>query len=192
MSLDTVMDRDTGVLVLVDEQDRLAAAMEHREQVVGASVRLVRTAALVGMPIVVTRQYPKGLGETDQELLSALRVAEQDRATVIVVDKIAFDCFSDAGFVAALAHLERRQLVVAGMETHVCVTQTALSALRDGFDVHVVADACCSRRAASHAVALERMRAAGVVVTAAESVMYELVGVAATDEFRELLRIVKT
>lgn len=191
MSLDTVTRRDDAVLVVIDEQERLVAAMDRREQVLAASARLVRIAALVGMPIVVTRQYPKGLGDTDPVLLESLRRAESDGASVSVVDKVAFDCFGDAGFVEALAHLERRQVVIAGMETHICVTQTSLAGVREGLDVHVVADACCSRDDANHSIALDRMRAAGVVVTVAESVMYELVGEAATDEFRELLRIVK-
>ncbi len=191
MPPDTVARRDDAVLVVVDEQERLVAAMDRREQVLAASARLVRVAALVGMPIVVTRQYPKGLGDTDPVLLEALRRAQSEGASVSVVDKVAFDCFGDVGFVEELAHLERRQILIAGMETHICITQTSLAGIREGFGVHVVADACCSRDDASHAIALERMRGAGAVVTVAESIMYELVGEAATDEFRELLKIVK-
>jgi nicotinamidase-related amidase len=191
MSLDTVARRDDAVLIVVDEQERLVAAMDRREQVLATSARLVKVAALVGMPIVVTRQYPKGLGDTDPVLLEALRRAESAGASVSVVDKVAFDCFGDAGFVEALAHLERRQILIVGMETHICITQTSLAGVRQGFDVHVIADGCCSRDEANHAIALDRMRGAGVVVTVAESIMYELVGEAATDEFRELLKIVK-
>jgi len=90
-----------------------------------------------------------------------------------------------------LAATQRRQLVIAGMESHICVVQTALAALREGYDVHVVGDGCCSRDMAAHESAMARLRAAGAVITTTESVLYELVGEAGTDEFRELLGIVK-
>lgn len=191
MPADTVARRDDAVLVIIDEQERLTAVMESRERVVSATVRLVRTAALVGIPIVVTRQYPKGLGETEQEVERALAEAQSAGARLSRVDKVAFDCFGDPAFAETVGGGSRRQLLIAGMETHICVAQTALSALREGFDVHVVADACCSRGAESHASALDRLRSAGAVVSACESVMYELVGEAGTDEFRSLLGIVK-
>jgi nicotinamidase-related amidase len=191
MSLGTVVSRDNAVLVVVDQQERLLAAMERREQVVAASIRLVMTARLVGLPVVVTRQYPKGLGDIDPALRAAVSRAEQDGLSVRRIDKVAFDCFGDVGFVEALTCATRRQLVLVGIETHICVTQTALSALREEYDVHAIADACCSRDILDHTVALERMRAAGAAVSTSESVMYELVGRAATDEFRELLGIVR-
>jgi nicotinamidase-related amidase len=151
----------------------------------------VRTAALVGVPIVVTRQYPKGLGDTEPALAGALQAVERAGAGITRIDKVAFDCFGEAAFAETVSRSVRRQMLLVGMETHICVAQTALSAIDAGFDVHVVADACCSRDAASHDVALDRLRAAGAVVTIAESVMYELVGVAGTEEFRALLAIVK-
>jgi len=191
MSSRSVVRRDDATLLVIDEQTRLAEVMQRREAVVSATERLVRTAALVGMPVVVTRQYPKGLGDTDARVEAAVVDVEAAGRTVVRLDKVAFDCFGDAGFVHGLAKLERRQLLIAGMETHICVTQTALSALRDEFDVHVAADACCSRRAGDHDLALARLRAAGAVVSGSESVMYELVGEAGTDEFRALLAIVK-
>jgi nicotinamidase-related amidase len=191
MPAETIARRDDMLLIVIDEQERLTAVMDRREEVVAATARLVRTAALVGAPIVVTRQYPKGLGETEPELLELLSALQAEGASVTTVDKVAFDCFGETGFVEALAHLGRRQLVIVGMETHICVTQTTLSALREGYDVQVVADACCSRDDAAHAIALQRIRGAGAVVTLVESVMYELVGEAGTDEFRALLRIVK-
>lgn len=191
MPADTIARRGDAVLVIVDEQDRLAAVMDRRDAVVSASIRLVRTATLVGVPIVVTRQYPKGLGETDPALADALESARAAGASVTAIDKVAFDCFGEPAFAETLSRAGRCQIVLAGMETHICVTQTALSGLRRDFDVHVAADACCSRDAASHDLALARMRAAGAVMSTAESVMYELVGEAGTDEFRSLLAIVK-
>jgi nicotinamidase-related amidase len=191
MPLDTIARREDAVLIVVDLQERLTAVMERREPVLSAVVRLIRVATLVGMPIVVTRQYPKGLGETEPVLVEALEVARNEGAIITHADKTTFDCFRETSFAEPLAAAGRSQLIIAGMETHICVTQTALAALREGLDVHVVADGCCSRDSANHDLALGRIRSAGGVVTVTESVMYELVGAAATDEFRALLGIVK-
>jgi nicotinamidase-related amidase len=182
--------RDDAVLVVIDIQERLAVTMALRDQINAATRRLALTAAIVGAPIVVTRQYPKGLGDFEPSVRAAI---EQAGETVPVTwaDKMSFDCFAEPAFVDALAATGRRQLIVAGMESHICVTQTVLSAIDAGLDVHVVADACCSRHAAAHDIAMRRMREAGAIVTTTESVLYELVGLAGTDEFRSLLRIVK-
>lgn len=187
----SIARRDDAVLAVVDVQERLAAVMERREAVVAAVAKLVKVASLAGVPVIATRQYPKGLGGTDPRLEAGLAEAEAAGTSVARIDKVAFDCFADSGFAEAFGGLGRRQLVIAGMESHICVAQTALSALRRGIDVHVVADACCSRDEASHTLALERLRAAGVAVTVFESVAYELVGAAGSDEFRALLQIVK-
>jgi nicotinamidase-related amidase len=189
--LAAVARREDALLVVVDVQQRLAAAMERRDAVAASVVRLVKTAALVGVPIVVTRQYPEGLGDTDPTVARAIAAVEEEGHSVLHADKLAFDCFSDAEFTGILAASGRTQIVLAGMETHICIAQTALHALRDGLEVQIAAEACCSRDAEAHALALDRMRAAGAVVSSVESVMYELVGAAGTDEFRSLLRIVK-
>jgi len=186
----TVANRSHAVLVVVDIQERLAAVMPRRDAILESTGKLVRTAALVGLPIVVTLQYPTGLGDAEPTLRAVAQTASE-ATEVIWVNKIAFDCFAEPAFVEALAGTERQQLVILGMESHICVVQTALSAVRRGFDVHVVGDSCCSRDAASHESAMARLQAAGAVITTTESVLYELVGEAATDEFRELLRIVK-
>lgn len=183
--------RDDLVLVLVDVQERLAAVMPRRDEVVAAAVRLAKTAALVGAPIMVTRQYPEGLGGTVPEVEEAVTRLASSGARVQGVDKTSFSCAGESEFAQALRAFGRRQVVLCGMETHVCVAQTALALAAEGYEVQVAADACCSRSDSDHAVALDRMRAAGVTVTVSESVMYEAVGRAATDEFRQLLAIVK-
>lgn len=188
----TLAGRDTAVLVLIDMQERLAAAMSDRERVLAAAVRMTRAFALVGAPIMFTRQYPEGLGPTESVLEDVLLGLAEEGATVVGVDKAAFCACREPGFLDALGARDRPQVVLAGMETHICVTQTALDLAMRGFQVHVAADACCSRDVMMHNIALERLRSAGVVVTSSESVMYELVGCAATEEFRSLLRIVKS
>lgn len=188
----TLAERDKAVLVLIDMQERLAAAMSDRGRALATAVRMTRAFALVGAPIMFTRQYPEGLGPTEPVLEDVLLRLAEDGATVIGVDKTAFCACREPGFLEALGARDRSQVVLAGMETHICVTQTALDLATRGFQVQVVADACCSRDAAMHDIALDRLRAAGVVVTSSESVMYELVERAATEEFRSLLRIVKS
>ncbi len=188
---DTLIAREDFALVVIDIQERLAAAMGRRDHVVRTTGRLVRVAVMLGAPIIVTRQYPQGLGPTVPELDELFMRLEGEGARIVGVDKTAFCCAMEADFNDALRAAGRAQVVLAGMETHICVTQTALALAREGYDVHVPADACCSRDAALHEVAVDRMRFAGVTVTASESVMYEAVGRAGTDEFRELLGIVK-
>lgn len=185
------LERETASLVIIDVQERLAAVMPSREQVLSRAGLVVRAAGIVGAPVLVTRQYPKGLGDTEPVLAAVIGEQQGSDPTAWAVDKVTFDCFEEPAFVDALCATSRRQLVLAGMETHICVTQTALSALREGFDVHVVADACCSRDSLCHEYALRRLVAAGVVLTTAESVAYELVGHAGTPEFKRLLEAVK-
>ncbi len=139
---------------------------------------------------MVTRQYPKGLGGTVPELEEVLVDLAEQGASVTGLDKTAFCCAAETDFSEALAATGRTQVVLVGMETHICIAQTAL-ALEPEYEVHVVADAVCSRTPLDNDVALDRLRAAGVIVTTSESVMYEAVGRAGTPEFKRLLEIVK-
>lgn len=185
-----LVNRASAVLVIVDVQERLAAVMERRKEAVGSIVRLARVAALTGMPIIATLQNPAGLGDLVPELASALGALTGPSA-VTVVDKMSFSACDEAGFMEAVRRTGRSQVVLSGMETHICVAQTAIGLVEEGLLVHVVADACCSRRFGDHQIALDRMRAEGIVVTTSESAMYEAVSRAGTDEFRQLLAIVK-
>ncbi|PKQ37119.1 MAG: hydrolase [Actinobacteria bacterium HGW-Actinobacteria-1] len=176
--------RVDAVLVIVDVQERLAAAMPERDGVVARIVTLAKAAKVLGMPILVTRQNPAGLGDTLPEVAAA--VGEHTP-----IDKMAFCCREDAGFSDELALTWRGQVVLVGMEAHICITQTALALVEDGYRVHVVADATCSRRDSDAQVAYERLRQAGVAVTTTEAFLYEAVGVAGTTEFRAVLDLVK-
>lgn len=184
MAPSTMLRRDSAVLVIIDIQPRLADAMPRRDAVVAASVLLARAASVMQLPVIVTRQYPKGLGDTVPELAEVTPGAT-------TVDKVSFSCPDEPSFRAALEQTRRRQVVLAGMEAHICVTQTALALLAEGYEVHVVADATCSRRDADQAVALDRLRAAGIVVTTTESAIYEALGAAGTPEFAGVLEAVK-
>ncbi|MDH4139320.1 MAG: isochorismatase family protein [Coriobacteriia bacterium] len=187
----TLVSREEFVLAIIDIQERLASAMTHCDRVVAAAERLAKCAALVDAPIIVTRQYPKGLGSTVEGLEATLVSLAEEGARVTGVDKMSFCCTADASFESALGATGRRQVVVVGMETHICVAQTALALAGSGYEVQVAADACCSRDDMDHDVALDRLRSAGVVVTTSEAIMYEAIGAAGTPEFKQFLQIVK-
>jgi len=187
----SVLQRTSTVLVVIDIQERLASAMDRRDDVIAHTTLLIRAASIVGAPIIATRQYPKGLGALEPVIDAALGEAERAGTRVARCDKVDFDCFAEPAFTAALEATGRTQLLIAGMETHICVCQTGLAGIRAGLDVHVAADACCSRAAESHSVTLARLGHEGIVLTTAESAAYELVGKAGTAEFKELLAAVK-
>ncbi len=188
---EALVTRDSLVVVVVDIQDRLAAVMPRREDIVAATSRLVRAAGVLRAPVIVTRQHPKGLGDTVSELHAPLDDARRAGSAVSVVDKLCFDCSAEPAFASTLAEVGRRHVVLTGMETHICITQTALSLASAGLVPHVAADAVCSRHDLDHDTALARLRAHGVDVLTTESAIYESLGAAGTDDFRAVLRVVK-
>lgn len=167
-----------SVLVVIDIQERLAAVMPARDGVVRKAGILVEAAARLGVPVVVTEQYPKGLGYTVQELVEKLP-ANAER-----VEKTTFSA-------CAALPLSAAQMVIAGMEAHVCVLQTAIELASAGREVFVVGDAVCSRTEENRTNALDRMRAAGVVVTNTESVLFEWLRDAGHEHFRELSKLIR-
>jgi len=175
--------REDTVLVVVDVQERLAAAMAERARVEANALRLVRAARLLGVPVLATEQYPRGIGPTVEALGAELGAAP--------VEKLTFDCCGEPAFLAALGAAGRGTAVLCGMEAHVCVLQTALGLLARGRTVHVVADAVCSREAANARTGLELVREAGAVVTCTETAIFQLLGRAGTAEFRAVLPLVK-
>jgi nicotinamidase-related amidase len=176
--------RDEAVLVVVDVQERLAAAMPRRDATVAAVRALVLGARELGVPVIATRQYPRGIGEIVPEVAEALGDGP-------IIDKMAFDCTAEPAFAQALSALGKERPVLCGMEAHICVSQTALSMASQGLRPVVVADAACSRRDFDRDVAFDRMRQHGVEVVTVEQVLYELLGQAGTEEFKRLLAIVK-
>jgi len=173
------LDRDDAVLLVVDIQERLAAAMAERERVVANAGHLVAAAQLLGVPVVLTEQYPKGLGPTVPELRGAL-------AALPAIEKMTFDCCGEPSFPPALEQTGRSTVIVCGMEAHICVLQTVLGLLATGLSVHVVADAVCSRHPENARTALGLLRQAGAVITCTETVLFQLLGRAGTPEFKTI------
>lgn len=153
----------------MDIQQRLAAAMpdDARRRVIHRTGILARAAGWLGIPQLLTEQYPKGLGPTEAAVLASLGSDAQR------FEKTTFSCMGADGFAAALRGLDRAEVVIAGMEAHVCVLQTAIELTAEHFQVYVVADATCSREAANHQNTMHRLRQAGIVVTNTESVLFE-------------------
>jgi nicotinamidase-related amidase len=173
------LERDDAVLLVVDIQERLAVVMPERERVVANTGHLIAAAKLLGVPVLLTEQYPKGLGPTVPELRTAL-----DPEPAIV--KMTFDCCGEPAFAPALEQTGRSTLIVCGMEAHICVLQTVLGLLEAGLAVHVAADAVCSRSPENARIALELLRDAGAVVTCTETVLFQLLGRAGTPEFKTI------
>lgn len=176
-----------SALVIVDVQERLAPAMlpDARREVLETVRILLAAAGELAVPVVATEQYPKGLGETVPE------VSGHFPGNAVVVSKDSFSCCGERAFTEALAATGRSQVVIAGMEAHVCVVQTAVELLEAGYAPFVVADGVCSRRAAHHANALHRLRSLGVTVSNVESVLFEWLQRAGTDEFRKLSKLIR-
>ncbi|MBI4561370.1 MAG: hydrolase [Candidatus Rokubacteria bacterium] len=186
MAAPTRLTREGSLLLVVDVQERLFAAMdpEHREEMVKNIKALVTLARRLGIPVQVSEQYPKGLGHTLPELKEMLGDVEP-------IEKVAFSCCGTEGFADRLKAIGARQVVLAGIEAHVCVLLTALDLLAQGYGVHVVADATCSRRRENRRIALDQLQQAGAVVTSTESVLFQLLRTADTEDFRVLSKLIK-
>jgi len=171
-------------LVVVDVQEKLLPHIHEHETVVAQIARMIRAARELELPVTVSEQYPQGLGPT----ASAILEVALDSARV---QKLTFSVCRDAACHRHLAAHARPQVLLVGIEAHVCVQQTALDLLKEQMQPFVLADAVGSRRALDRDIALERMRSAGVVVTTVESAIYEMMERAGTERFRRMLPLVR-
>jgi len=173
-------------LVVVDIQEKLLPPIFNKETLVNNSQLLVRLAKILSIPVMVTTQYTKGLGAVVPEIASLL-------SDVPAIDKLEFSCFGSDQFRGGLKSLpgNRNTVLLCGMETHICVMQTALGALNEGYLVHVASDAVGSRAEWNWTIGLDRMKAAGAVISSTEMMMYELLRCSGTPQFKELLPYLK-
>jgi len=178
------ISREDTVLVVVDIQERLAAVMSERENLVENTIHLIEAAKLLSIPVILTEQYPKGLGPTVQDIKDAL-------PSYHPVEKLAFGCCGEPRFMNALESTGKKKILLCGMETHVCVLQTCVGALRAGYAVHAVRDAICSRSKENFETGIGFMRDAGTVVTCTETVLFQLLEKAGTEEFRAISKRIK-
>ena len=172
-------------LAVIDIQEKLLPPIWEKERMVRNSQLLIRMAKEMKLPVLVSTQYAKGLGPTIPDIASLL-------TGVNIIDKMEFGCFGNGDFCSAAGKLaDRNTLLLCGMETHICVMQTALGALNQGMNVHVAADAVSSRTELNWKLGLGRMQAAGAVISSTEMMLYELMGKSGTATFREMLNWIK-
>ncbi len=170
------LERERAALVVVDVQEAFRPAVQDFDEVVENTRRLMDGARILGIPVVVTEQYPKGLGRSARVL-----------GDVEPVEKTCFSAARAEGF-----ELDGRdQALICGIEAHVCVSQTAHDLLERGVEVHVASDAVTSRTAANKEVGLHKMEQSGAIMTSVETALFELLGAAGTDEFKQVQRLVK-
>jgi nicotinamidase-related amidase len=177
---------DQCVLVVVDIQEKLLPPIFEKERLVRNAQLLIRLARILNIPAVATTQYAEGLGNTVPEIASLLPESE-------AIDKLEFSCFGSDAFCSQLKRLpgNRNTVLLCGMESHICVTQTALGALREGYLVHVASDAVSSRTEWNWKIGLDRMRAAGAILSSTEMMIYELLRRSGGAAFKELLPYLK-
>lgn len=177
-------ERSDSCLVIVDMQEPFLQSMFDRTMVEQGVQKLVSAANILGIPTLATVQNKKRMGDTVSSILEHIPSVE-------AVEKMSFSCCGDDVFKRQLESLGKRTVILCGVETHICVNQTALDLLGDGYKVHVPADAVNSRTQGNWRVGLDKMSGAGVIITSVETVIFELLGSAGTDEFRQILKIVK-
>lgn len=188
MNAPQLLDIDDSVLLVVDMQTRLSASMP-AEAWAGArdgAILLARAAGELELPVIATRQYPRGLGDTDADVAAALP------EHTVTVDKTCFSASGADSVREALAMTGRSQVVICGMETHVCVLQTAVGLTAHGWTAFVVTDAVCSRAEAHRENALARLRAGGVVVTNGESCLFEWLRDARHERFKAVSALLRS
>jgi nicotinamidase-related amidase len=185
MNMNLKLERAKAAVLVVDIQSRLTPAMPPETLARGVKYTraLVGAAKELGLPVLATEQYPKGLGPLIPEVKDILPSPP--------LEKVHFSCGADPAFAAALEKTGRRQVIVCGMETHVCVFQTVRDLLSHGYEVHVCADAVSSRTEEHRRVGLELCRQAGAIVTTAETAIFDLLHQAGTAEFKKVSPLVK-
>ena len=180
-----LLERDRSVLVVIDVQERYMPHLREPRRLLEAVRRLILGAQEVGVPLLLTEQYPQGLGPTNSDLLEVLD------PPVTPIEKRTMSCLSEPAFVKELESLNRDQIVIAGIEGHACVHQTVHEALSGGYETHVVVDAIDSRFPRDCEVALERAARAGATQTTVESVLLEWVRTADAPEFQAVRSLIR-
>jgi nicotinamidase-related amidase len=176
------LEAERCALVVVDIQQKLLPPIFQKDQLVRNAKLLIQAAGALNIPSVISTQYSKGLGGTVPEIASLLPQTE-------AIDKDRFSCFGSEVFCTLLKRMpgNRNTLLLCGMETHICVTQTALAALREGYLVHVASDAVGSRSEWNWKIGLDRMRSAGAVISSTEMMIYELMRSSSSAAFKQML-----
>lgn len=179
-----ILKKETSALLIIDLQEKILPVIRNVDNVIENTIKLIKGFKTLNLPIYFTEQYPKGLGPTSSKILSELKGYN-------AIQKMNFSCFGAEDLFTELRSKKLHQIIISGVESHVCVQQTVLDLLANDFQVNVAADAVSSRREFDFQIALDRMRTLGAEITTTESILFELLEVCGTPEFKEISRIVK-
>lgn len=179
-----MLDKENTVLLIIDIQGKLARIVHESESVISNARKLIQGIQILNIPILWMEQTPLAIGPTIEEISELL-------STIKPFTKNSFSCCGNQDFMNALTSLSRQQVLLIGIETHVCVNQTAIDLLNEEYDVYVAADAVSSRTPKNRDIGLQKMRDEGVVLTSVETALFELLRVAEGKEFRQILKIIK-
>jgi nicotinamidase-related amidase len=173
-----------SLLLVIDMQDKLLHAIDGQEFVLQQTEKMMKYANALEIPIVITEQYKKGLGESNSKIQTEANKEQ-------IFEKITFSAFDTEDINAAIKKYNPKTIVICGVETHICVCQTAIAGLSKGYDIRIIADAVGSRTEFNKQIGIKRMEKAGVVIDSTESILYEWLQMAGTPEFKKILPIVK-
>ena len=178
-----LLKNETTALLIVDFQERLLNVMRKKDLLKKDMLKLVKGIKVLGIPIYFTEQYPQGLGETAKEIKAELEGE--------AIQKLSFSCSGAGNLFSELKEKNISQVIVCGIETHVCVQQTTLDLLANGFQVNIPANAVSSRTKIDYKTALSRMEKHGAEITTVEAILFELLNVCTTQEFKDIAKIIK-
>lgn len=178
----TLMSRDDTALVVIDVQEKLLPAIDNKDTVLTRTRLALRGAEILGVPVIATEQYPRGLGKTVPELAPHIKTP---------LEKVCFSSTGASGWTEKLHEIGVRKVLIVGIEAHVCVQQTALDLLHGGYQVYIAADAVGSRRSEDKEWALHRLARAGAIITTAEAAVFEWTESAGDPKFKDISRLIK-
>lgn len=179
-----MLNTDNTVLLIIDVQDRLVGMLKNSEEITKNNMILSKTAKLLGLPVIITEQYPQGLGSTIIEIRENL---DQER----IFEKQTFSALDNENVKDTLNSLGRKNIILTGIESHICVYQTALALLENGYNIYVVKNAVSSRKTKDYRTALELMRDFGARLTCVETVLFELLKTSTHPNFKEIQSLIK-
>lgn len=179
-----LVNKNDIILIIIDVQEKLIPKIFQKDLIIKNIIKIIQFSKMLNIQIVLTEQYPKGLGHTIPEIKENLTYYEP-------IEKVSFSCFGSSEFATKISEIEAKTLVIAGIETHICVNQTALDAIFRNFKVHVISDAVSSRTKENWETGICKMRDNDVVISSTEMFIYEILEKAGTDNFKKCLPLLK-
>lgn len=179
-----MLDKENSLLLIIDVQEKLVNTLD-KQIVVTRTATLAKAAKILGIPIITTQQYPQGLGLTVEQ------VSENFTPGTKIIDKTSFSAVKAEGFLETLKSFNKKQIVICGIETHVCVHQSAADLITEGFEVYVAKDACASRNKYEFKQGIERMQSNGAQITCLEIILFEWLRDAKNPNFKEIQALIK-